>query len=541
VIVFAYPLVLMILLPIVLVLLYMILTNKDKIARVFDDEVLSKLQSSSARLSKRVRDIILAFAIILIVIALSRPLLIKEFEKLQTYPSVMLAIDSSHSMFTTDIFPNRLEFVKQKVIDMLSKANGVNFSIALFDSDTYLISPATSNYSVLIQKLQNLDFVFNRNSANYEQLLKKSRHFFRENEQKVIVIFSDGNGVEVEKLHKIIKSNNLKVIIVGVGTERGAPLVDEESIPIRGEWSRFNPKIFDLSVGFDKLMLDNLQASIDAIFNAIDSLGVKGVWGSYDQYNKIELFKPLLIVALALVFVSFFSLPRGVKIAIVLFILSHPSGVWAFDYFQIKKAQEAYENQRYEDAIKYYKMVKQTPQTHYNIANSYYRLQQYEKAIEEYENISSENVDLMHKKHHNIGNSYFNLQHYEKAIEHYERALLLKDDEQTAYNLEVAKRMLKEEKKEQEDRKDEESSNRENDEGQENRKDNESNKKENDKEQTEEEEKEKEVEKEEKISPLNSKDDSQIQTKQQMRLSDEYRKYERMLRKPKTQIIKIED
>ncbi len=67
--------------------------------------------------------------------------------------------------------------------------------------------------------------------------------------------------------------------------------------------------------------------------------------------------------------------------------------------------------------------------------------------------IEAEGIDEATRLH-NIGNSQFQKKEWDKAIETYEKALELKEDEDTRFNLELAKKQKKkeEEQKQQESR-----------------------------------------------------------------------------------------
>lgn len=83
---------------------------------------------------------------------------------------------------------------------------------------------------------------------------------------------------------------------------------------------------------------------------------------------------------------------------------------------------------------------------HFNIGDSWYKQGDYQKAIEEYSRVfGSNDVLLEAKAHYNIGNASFEQEDYAGAIEAYVRSLKLNNkDEDAKYNLEVARKKLKE-------------------------------------------------------------------------------------------------
>lgn len=86
--------------------------------------------------------------------------------------------------------------------------------------------------------------------------------------------------------------------------------------------------------------------------------------------------------------------------------------------------------------------------------------------------------DLKHKAFHNQGNAFMEQKNYQAAVEAYKNALRSDPtDDETRYNLALAKKMLDEEKKQEKEQKDENKDQQENKEGKEEQKKDQQNKK----------------------------------------------------------------
>lgn len=86
----------------------------------------------------------------------------------------------------------------------------------------------------------------------------------------------------------------------------------------------------------------------------------------------------------------------------------------------------------------------------YNMANMYYGKEKALDATERYKEAAevSETKEAKHKIFHNLGNSFMDQKKYSEAVEAYKNALRNNPkDEETRYNLALAKKMLEEEKK----------------------------------------------------------------------------------------------
>jgi Ca-activated chloride channel family protein len=132
------------------------------------------------------------------------------------------------------------------------------------------------------------------------------------------------------------------------------------------------------------------------------------------------------------------------KIMAVISVLIISANAGVFDFVTLKKAKDAYEDNNYKEAINSYsKVANKSDEAKYDLANSYYKAKDYKKAKSYYNQIKKSSLQF--NKWHNIGNCEANLGNIDAGIKAYEKALELKDDSDTRYNL----RLLKKRKKEQ--------------------------------------------------------------------------------------------
>jgi Ca-activated chloride channel family protein len=110
------------LLPIIL-LIYLIATNKSTIQKIFSSEVLHKLSAGGKYMSAQTRNVLLFIALILMTISLARPVINEqEHESKQELIPIVVAIDVSKSMLANDVYPNRLELAKKKLKYIITSA-----------------------------------------------------------------------------------------------------------------------------------------------------------------------------------------------------------------------------------------------------------------------------------------------------------------------------------------------------------------------------------------------------------------------------------
>lgn len=131
------------------------------------------------------------------------------------------------------------------------------------------------------------------------------------------------------------------------------------------------------------------------------------------------------------------------QILIFIFVVSFiNAGI--FDFWNEKKAKDAYNTKKYHKSSEILKSIYKNDIREYNYANSLYKEGKYAQAREEY--LKAKSIDKATVLH-NIGNSYFKENNMNEAIKAYEKALAIKYDKDTKFNLDLAKKKNQNSKK----------------------------------------------------------------------------------------------
>ena len=121
---------------------------------------------------------------------------------------------------------------------------------------------------------------------------------------------------------------------------------------------------------------------------------------------------------------------------------------------------QAYQDQKYEEALGAFLSAKgikpDMAELKNNTAASLYQLKKYQEALEEFSQIDPEKADIPKADFlYNLGNSYFRLNQFEKALESYKNSLLAKPTDLDAkINYELTLKKIQE-KKDKQDKKEE--------------------------------------------------------------------------------------
>ncbi len=121
----------------------------------------------------------------------------------------------------------------------------------------------------------------------------------------------------------------------------------------------------------------------------------------------------------------------------------------------VKKGNSAFKEGNFGKALEFYHQAEvdrpEMPELQYNIGAALYKEGKYEEAAEKLQkSFITDDVKNEAMAHYNLGNVYYKSGDYQKAIQAYQKSLELSpDDIDAKYNLELARKMLKEQLKPQ--------------------------------------------------------------------------------------------
>ena len=120
-----------------------------------------------------------------------------------------------------------------------------------------------------------------------------------------------------------------------------------------------------------------------------------------------------------------------------------------------QQGMKAYVEKKYEQALQAFLSAKgvkpELGQLKNNTASTLYQLKKYKTALEEFSKINPERSGILKSEFlYNLGNAFFRLNQYEKALESYKNSLILNPDDINAKkNYELALKKLEEQKNKQ--------------------------------------------------------------------------------------------
>lgn len=178
----------------------------------------------------------------LLVIAAARPQANPSVEELQSSGlDIYVLLDVSRSMDVEDIAPSRLKKAKKTVLHLTSKLSGDRVGIIAYANSAILITPLTSDYSIIDSYLKNVDSsLIPSQGTNLGGALEVAQQAMERgaksaasetDRSNIFLVLSDGedHGESDLSIVDTIRSSGGLIFSIAYGTERGAP------IPLRDE------------------------------------------------------------------------------------------------------------------------------------------------------------------------------------------------------------------------------------------------------------------------------------------------------------------
>ncbi|MEW6380522.1 MAG: VWA domain-containing protein [bacterium] len=306
----------------VMVFWYLTRRRRKATLRFSDISLLKQIRPSRSLRYRHLVFILKATAAALIILALARPQAGKKNRDITTRGiDVMLTIDASGSMRAEDFKPNnRLHVAKQVVSEFIRGRDSDQIGMVVFAGQSITQCPLTSDYSVLLSLLENVQFDMLEDGtaigmalANCVNRLKDTRA-----KSKIVILLTDGqnNRGEIDPITaaRIAQSFGIKVYTVGVGREGGAPIPVYD--PVYGKRYIIGPDGRPVLTQMDEKTLKEIaKITGGQYFRAIDRDSLKKIYQQIDRLEKTkrevkhymeyrELFQYLIPIALLLFTIS---------------------------------------------------------------------------------------------------------------------------------------------------------------------------------------------------------------------------------------------
>jgi Ca-activated chloride channel family protein len=428
------------------------------------------------------------------VLALTQPRWGYQFQDVQRKGlDLFIAVDTSRSMLSNDVQPNRLERVKLATQDLINQTQGDRVGLIAFAGRAFVQAPLTIDYDAVVESINDLDTkTIPEGGTNISEAINLAARTFGKTAMgnRALIIFTDGEELsgDAVKTAKTAADNGIRIFTIGVGTPQGSliPVPDENG----GSAFVKDPSGQVVKSKLDENRLREVAQATGGLYFHLES-GPSTMRQLYSEglqkmkaaemdvrlsRRPIERYHWPLGLTLVVLTLSILigerkrkrdraKLPALARIAtpvavssLLVFANSGQSAVEGLDLYHAGKFPDAYHS--FEQDLKSHPDSGVRDKMQFDAGTAAYRMHEFDKALEAFSgSLLSRDKGLQETSHYNIGRTLEEradadksddetLKDLEDAESHYEQALKLKPDDTAAKeNLEAVKKKIERLKK----------------------------------------------------------------------------------------------
>ncbi len=175
--------------------------------------------------------------VVFLILALANPLLgkMKQNTKADNL-ELVICLDISNSMNAKDIEnTSRLEVAKRALSQLVNQLKGERIGMCVFAGTAFVQLPLTNDYhaaKLFVQEIET-DMISTQGTNVSSALTTANKMFTKLKTSKGILLVTDGEDHEGlnDSIIDVLKQNKIEISVVGIGTEKGAPLLIDVKKP----------------------------------------------------------------------------------------------------------------------------------------------------------------------------------------------------------------------------------------------------------------------------------------------------------------------
>jgi len=190
--------------------------------------LLPQLAGTVNRRRRIIRFGLLLFGLALAIGSLAQPRWGYTFEDVKRKGlDLLVAVDTSRSMLSNDVQPNRLDRVKLAIQDLIDELQGDRVGLIAFAGRAFLQAPLTIDYDAVIEAVNDLDTkTIPEGGTNISSAITLATQSFGKSAMgnRALIIFTDGEELsgDAVKTAKAAADAGVRIFTIGVGTPQGS-------------------------------------------------------------------------------------------------------------------------------------------------------------------------------------------------------------------------------------------------------------------------------------------------------------------------------
>src|SRR6184192_2665504 len=190
--------------------------------------LLSQLAGTVNRPRRIIKFALQLLGLFLAIVSLAQPRWGYTFEDVKRKGlDLILAVDTSRSMLSNDVQPNRLERVKLAAQDLINELQGDRVALIAFAGRAFLQAPLTIDYDAAVTSIIDLDTKsIPEGGTNISEAIALAVRTFGKSAMgnRALIIFTDGEELSGDAVKEAKKAEGagVKIFTIGVGTIQGS-------------------------------------------------------------------------------------------------------------------------------------------------------------------------------------------------------------------------------------------------------------------------------------------------------------------------------
>ncbi|HEX5399736.1 MAG TPA: VWA domain-containing protein, partial [Verrucomicrobiae bacterium] len=202
--------------------------RRKLLTQFIESRLLAGLTVGLSLTRRKIRFALALLALALVIVALARPQYGYDKQIVeQRGLDIVVAVDTSKSMLTADIAPDRLERAKLAALSLMQDAKSDRLGLVAFAGDAFLECPLTVDNTAFQQSVQALSVnSLSKGGTDLAAAINTALTAFKEADRyKVLVLLTDGednvNQAAALKAAQAAAKAGLNIFTIGVGTAAG--------------------------------------------------------------------------------------------------------------------------------------------------------------------------------------------------------------------------------------------------------------------------------------------------------------------------------
>ncbi|WP_049721551.1 VWA domain-containing protein [Gilvimarinus polysaccharolyticus] len=224
-----WALLLIIVVAIIIIALWRTRVNHSRWQQLIAPELLVHLIDGESQRQSRKGIIILALALVIACLALAGPAWERQSSPVHRQANALIiALDLSPSMVAEDVKPRRLVRARLKIADFLKNRDEGETALIVYADDAHLVTPLTDDTRTIAALLPTLTpAIMPMLGSRPEAAVTRALKMFNDAgyDRGHILLVTDGiTDDAADEINKALKDSGIRLLILGVGTDAGAPI-----------------------------------------------------------------------------------------------------------------------------------------------------------------------------------------------------------------------------------------------------------------------------------------------------------------------------